>query len=102
MKNIKEQLEQIKKFYDELPDELFKQRLIEAGFEIIENSNGEFIYIEYDEEFEKNDDPYTTMEHSHQALARAEIQGIVCLSYGAEEKGMVEWGRKSDLDHENK
>ena len=60
MKNVKEQLKQIKKFYNELPDELFKQRLIEAGFEIIENSNGEFVYREYDEEFEKEYDNLPT------------------------------------------
>jgi formate-dependent nitrite reductase cytochrome c552 subunit len=46
--NVKEKLEMIKKYYDEISDEEFKERLIKAGFDIIEGQEGQIIFEEYD------------------------------------------------------
>lgn len=47
---IKEKLKYIRKFYNDLSDEEFKQRMKNLGFEIVENGKGEFIYTEKENE----------------------------------------------------
>lgn len=46
MKTKEQILKEVKEFYDHMTDEDLKQRLIEAGFEIIENGNGQIVFEE--------------------------------------------------------
>ncbi|MDI6915926.1 MAG: hypothetical protein QMC95_17205 [Desulfitobacteriaceae bacterium] len=48
---IKDQLEEIKKYYNSISDDEFKQRLIKDGFEVIEGVPGQFLYEETDEDY---------------------------------------------------
>ena len=44
--SVPQKLEDLRLFYNNLTDEEFKQRLIDAGFEIIEDGNGHIIFEE--------------------------------------------------------
>lgn len=44
--NNKDVIQKAKEFYENMSDEELKERLIEAGFEVIENGDGQVIFTE--------------------------------------------------------
>lgn len=47
--DVKMKLKMIKEYYDNISDNEFKERLIKAGFEIVEDIPGQFLYDEPDD-----------------------------------------------------